>query len=159
MRFARGLRLRRRGADPAPPHSDYLWNPADPRSFQALRESGGAVAAAPRPRAQRPVAWDAATHERLAPLEPVPGAGIRRRPRRRVVAAAAACGAIAVALIVVAVAVPDDVPAGVAGPAGRSGCRHGVAGPDDRRRPGRPDGPAVGRHDRRDRGAVPTDRA
>ena len=45
MRFARGLRLRRRGADPAPPHSDYLWNPADPRSFQALRESGGAVAA------------------------------------------------------------------------------------------------------------------
>ena len=51
MRFVRGLRRRRRGADPAPPRSDYLWNPADPRSFQALRESGGAVAAAPRPRA------------------------------------------------------------------------------------------------------------
>ena len=129
MRFARGLRLRRRGADPAPPHSDYLWNPADPRSFQALRESGGAVAAAPRPRAQRPVAWDAATHERLAPLEPVPGAGIRRRPRRRVVAAAAACGAIAVALIVVAVAVPDDVPAGVAGPVA-SGADAGTASQD-----------------------------
>ncbi len=118
MRFARGLRLRRRGADPAPPHSDYLWNPADPRSFQALRESGGAVAAAPRPRAQRPVAWDAATHERLAPLEPVPGPGTARRPRRRVVAAAAgACGAVAVALIVVSVAVPNDLPADVAGPA------------------------------------------
>ncbi len=118
MRFARGLRLRRRGADPAPaPRSDYLWNPADPRSFQALRESGGAVAAAPRPRAQRPVAWDAATHERLAPLEPVPGPGTARRPRRRVVVAAAACGAIAVALIVVAVAVPEEGPAGDAGPA------------------------------------------
>ena len=118
MRFARGLRLRRRGADPAPPRSDYLWNPADPRSFQALRESGGAVAAAPRPRAQRPVAWDAATHERLAPLEPVPGPGTARRPRRRVVAAAAgACGAVAVALIVVSVAVPNDLPADVAGPA------------------------------------------
>ena len=118
MRFVRGLRRRRRGADPAPPRSDYLWNPADPRSFQALRESGGAVAAAPRPRAQRPVAWDAATHERLAPLEPVPGPGTTRRPRRRVVAAAAgACGAVAVALIVVSVAVPEEGPAGDAGPA------------------------------------------
>ena len=117
MRLVRGLRLRRLGADPAPPRSDYLWNPADPRSFQALRESGGAVAAAPRPRAQRPVARDSATDERLQPLQPAPGSGIGRGPRRRVVAVAGACGAVVVALIVVSVAAPDDVPADVAGPA------------------------------------------
>ena len=117
MRFVRGFHLRQRGADPAPPRSDYLWNPADPRSFQALRESGGAVVAAPRPRTQRPVSRDDATVERLQPLEPAPGSGIGRGPRRRVVAVAGACGAVVVALIVVAVAAPDDVPAGVAGPA------------------------------------------
>ena len=161
MRFVRGLRRRRRGnAAAPPPRSDYLWNPADPRSFQALRESGGAVAAAPRPRRQRPVARDDATAERLEPLEPIPGAGIRR-------SATAAHGG----------------GRGRRVRGGRGGADRGVrrrsrggalpASPPRRRRrirarrrrtrrppaPGRPDGPAVGRHDRRDRGAVPADRA
>ena len=116
MRFMRGLRRRRRGNDAAPaPRSDYLWNPADARSFQALRESGGAVAAAPRPRRQRPVAWDDAAPERLDPLERVPGAGIRRVLRRRmVVGVAAACGVVAVALTMVSVIAPEGTPSGIA---------------------------------------------
>lgn len=115
MRFVRELRRRWRGSDAAPPpSSDYLWNPADPRSFQALRESGGAVAAGPRPRVQRAVARDVATPERLDLLERVRGAGIRRMLRRRMVlGVAAACGAIAVALTVVSVVAPEGAPAGV----------------------------------------------
>ncbi len=116
MRFVRELRRRRRGNDAAPPpSSDYLWNPADPRSFQALRESGAAVAAGPRPRARRPAARDDAAPERLDALEPVPGAGIRRVMRRRVVVgAAAACGVVVAALIVVSAVAPEGGPAGVA---------------------------------------------
>ena len=115
MRFVRELRRRWRGNDAAPPpRSDYLWNPADPRSFQALRESGGAVAAGPRPRAQRAVARDDGAAERLDPLERVPGLGIRRVLRRRMVlGVAAACGVVAAALTVVSVIAPEGAPAGV----------------------------------------------
>ncbi|MCY3918191.1 MAG: hypothetical protein OXG38_00090 [Chloroflexi bacterium] len=119
MRFVRELRRRWRGNDAAPPpRSDYLWNPADPRSFQALRESGGAVAAGPRPRAQRAVARDDGASERLDPLELVPGAGIRRVLRRRVVVAVAGtCGVVAAALTVVSVVAPEGAPAGDGAPA------------------------------------------
>lgn len=115
MRFVRELRRRWRGHDAAPPpRSDYLWNPADPRSFQALRESGGAVAAGPRPRAHRAVARDDGASERLDPLERVPGLGIRRALRRRMVlGVAAACGVVAAALTVVSVVAPEGAPAGV----------------------------------------------
>jgi hypothetical protein len=114
VRFVRGLRRRWRGPDAAPPpRSDYLWNPADPRSFQALRESGGAAAMTPRPRARRPAARNDAAPERLDPLEQVPGAGIRRAPRRRVVVGVvAACALVAAALIVVSVVAPEGAPAG-----------------------------------------------
>ena len=131
MRFMRGLRRRWRGHDAAPPpRSDYLWNPADPRSFQALRESGGAVAAAPRPRVRRPVARDDAASDRLDPLDRVRGAGIRCLLRRRVVVGVAGtCGVVAVALTVVSVVAPEGAPAGVTASAAEAD--PGTASPDE----------------------------
>ena len=131
MRFMRGLRRRWRGhAAAPPPRSDYLWNPADPRSFQALRESGGAVAAGPRPRVQRAVERDDAAPDRLDSLERVRGAGIRRVLRRRmVVGVAATCGVVAVALTVVSVVAPEGAPASVTASA-EAGAAPGVMSPD-----------------------------
>ena len=116
MRFMRGLRRRRRGnAAAPPPRSDYLWNPADPRSFQALRESGGAVAAAPRPRDSGRSRGTTPPLSDWIRWNRSPGrafGGVLRR--RMVVGVAAACGVVAVALTVVSVVAPEGAPAGIA---------------------------------------------
>ena len=81
--------LGRPEADAGPQSTDYLWDPEDARSFEALRRSGESGPAPPRPR-PRPAQRAAVQSEvggAAAPLEELPEAPpeaeaplLRRRP-------------------------------------------------------------------------------
>ena len=143
MRFARGLRLRRRGADPAPPHSDYLWNPRRPAQLPGparVRRRGrrgapasGQTAAGRAGRRHRMSDWSRWSRSPRPGIRRTATAARRGGGGRRVRGGRGGADR--------GVGRRAQRPTGRCRRPGRgrSGCRHGVAGPDDRRQP-RPTG-------------------
>ena len=83
------IALGRERPDAVADSTEYLWDPADTRSFEALRRSGGSsdALARPRPRVERAAALmsevggSAYALEELAPAEEPPAMPwLRRRP-------------------------------------------------------------------------------
>ena len=79
--------LGRPETEAGPQSTDYLWDPGDTRSFEALRRSGDSrlAAAPPRPRPVRPAALQSEVDGPAAPLEELPEAPPEPSPllRRR----------------------------------------------------------------------------
>ena len=79
--------LVRPAAEAGPQSTDYLWDPGDARSFDALRRSGDSRLAPPRPRPRpaRPAAVHSEVGGGAVPLEELPAAPPEPSPllRRR----------------------------------------------------------------------------
>ncbi len=79
--------LVRPAAEAGPQSTDYLWDPSDTRSFDALRRSGDSRLAPPRPRPRpaRPAAVHSEVGGGAVPLEELPAAPPEPSPllRRR----------------------------------------------------------------------------